>query len=98
MSDGLTESRERVGDLTADERAELDELRAEREKANAVPEDEPESTLPDTHWIHLANGDVFTGKGSATHVGGVPVIGVYAIPDELQEGAEERAAETAHKF
>lgn len=84
-------------DLTADERAELDELRATRDN-QVAPEDAPESTLPDTHWVHLANGDVFTAKGNATHVGGVPVIGVYAIPEELQEGAEERNKVQAHQF
>lgn len=95
MTDGLTESRERVGDLTAEERAELDQLRAEKEKSQPA-DNGPEKELPDTHWIHLANGDVFTAKGTATHVNGIPVIGTYEIPAELQEGSE--TAEPAHRF
>lgn len=86
-------------ELTAEERAELEQLRAEKENAQNEPQaatQNDEKELPDTHWIHLANGDVFTAKGVATHVNGVPVIGTYEIPAELQEGNE--SAEPAHRF
>lgn len=87
-------------ELTADERAELDELRAAKAAKDNEPEtaDEPESELPDTHWIHLANGDVFTAKGVTSSVDGIPVIGVYEIPAHLQEGREVPPAEQPHQF
>lgn len=82
-TEGLRDSRERVGDLTAAERAELEELRAAKVQRDNQPpaENKPEENLPDTHWLHLANGDVITARGTATHVGGVPVIGSYDIPE-----------------
>lgn len=95
MSDYSTEK-----PLSEDERAELEQLRAEREnrqnEPQAAPANVPEKELPDTHWIHLANGDVFTAKGIASHVDGIPVIGTYEIPPHLQEG--NTPAEPAHRF
>jgi hypothetical protein len=53
-------------------------------------EDEP---LPDTHWLHLADGDVIKSKGVMTHYKGIPVIGAYAIPEEIYKDATP-----AHRF
>lgn len=85
-----------MADLTDEERAELEQLRAEKNAAAEAQPVEVESTLPDTHWIHLANGDVFTAKGIASSVDGIPVIGTYEIPAHLQDGA--KPAEAEHKF
>jgi hypothetical protein len=66
--------------LNPDERAELDALRAEK-NAGPVTAAAPEQTpLPDTHWLHLGNGDVVTSKGVASHVDGIPVIHAVEIP------------------
>jgi hypothetical protein len=74
------ESWNRMSDLSPDERAELEALRAEK-NAGPVTAAAPEETpLPDTHWLHLGNGDVITSKGVATHVGDIPVLHAVEIP------------------
>jgi hypothetical protein len=60
--------------------------------------EEKVSNQPDTHWLHLADGEVIKSKGVASHVGGVPVIGAYEIPVELQEGYAESQKEAEHQF
>lgn len=50
-----------------------------------------EGVLDDTHWVHLADGRVITTKGSLSSYDGVPVIGVYAMPESI-------STEPEHKF
>jgi hypothetical protein len=68
--------------LTVDEREELDRLRDEK---NNPPEKEVKE-LPNTHWLHLANGDVVESKGVSGSIDvdgkNVPVIAHYEIPQE----------------
>lgn len=73
-------------ELTADERAELDSLRAEKAtpkqtlKEQAAEEEAAEAAKP-THWLHLANGDVVESRGTSTLHYGVPVLNSSAIVD-----------------
>jgi hypothetical protein len=85
-------------ELTEDERAELDELRANRDKDNAATkaEEEKQSKQPNTHWLHLANGDVVESKGVASHIDGIQVIGSYEIPAEKR--SDYKPEDHEHQF
>jgi hypothetical protein len=71
---------------------------AETDFSKAVP-NEPvktesaasEGTLPDTHWLHLADGRVVTTKGVMSHYDGLQVIGAYPMPETSEPTS-------AHKF
>ncbi len=76
--------------LTDNERAELEQLRAEKNAPAESPKAE-EAPLPDTHWLHLGDGTVIRSKGVATHVGDIPVLHAVEIPP-----TEEIAP--AHRF
>lgn len=73
-------------DLSNAERAELEEL---RRKNAAAPEMtvEKDVSLPPTHWLHLANGDVITSNGVKSIHEGIPVIAHYEIPADLNKPA-----------
>lgn len=84
--------------LTADEREELDELRKNRDKENASAKaaEEKQSKLPNTHWIHLADGSTIESKGVASHVDGIPVIATYEIPAEKR--SDYKPEDHEHQF
>lgn len=97
------ESRDRMvasDTLTEDERQELADLRANRdkaEKAKAAQEEKDNAPLPDTHWLNLADGTTVTSKGVASHIGGIPVVRATEIPAELIEGGNPNA-QPEHRF
>jgi hypothetical protein len=64
--------------LTIDEREELDKLRDEKNN----PPEQKKAELPNTHWLHLANGEVVESKGVSGSINGIPVIAHYEIPQE----------------
>ena len=78
--------------LTDDERAELNALRSERDNVNNAPATPDQEPLPDTHWLHLGDGQVIRSKGVTTHVDGIPVIHAVEIPSDLTNVPE------AHRF
>jgi hypothetical protein len=83
--------------LTDTEREELAQLRANAAKAEEEKKNPPsveDTPLPDTHWLHLADGQVILSKGVMSAYEGIPVIGAYAIPAEL---ADEPSV-PEHKF
>jgi len=84
--------------LSADDRAELTELRKNRDAVNADQKaaEEKQSKLPNTHWLHLANGDVAESKGVASHIDGITVIGAYEIPAEKR--SDYKPEDNEHQF
>lgn len=68
--------------LTDDERKELEELRAQK-NVTAEKTDDEKPTLPPTHWLWLANGEVIESNGVKSMHDGIPVVTHYAKPDEL---------------
>jgi hypothetical protein len=83
--------------LSDTEREELVQLRANAAKAAETEKNPPsveDTPLPDTHWLHLADGTVILSKGVMSAYEGIPVIGAYAIPAEL---ADEPSV-PEHKF
>lgn len=83
--------------LTDNERAELDELRANKDKSIVGDVPKNDAPLPDTHWLNLADGTTVITKGVASHVNGIPVLHATEIPAELQDGGNVNA-EPAHRF
>jgi hypothetical protein len=82
--------------LSDADRKDLAAFRAEKaNRDNAGNEDE--KPLPDTHWLHLGDGTVVKAKGTATHVGDLPVLHAVEIPGALIEGGDPNA-EPAHRF
>lgn len=79
-----------MADLTDDERAELENLRAEKASKPADVPAEDTVTLPPTHWLHLADGNVIETNGVKSHHEGIPVIGAYEKPQELVSPPAER--------
>lgn len=77
-------------ELTTDERAELMALRAQNMglKDNSATPVENGTTLPETHWLHLANGDVVKSNGVKSMHNGIQVIGAYEIPPVDDTSAE----------
>lgn len=69
--------------LTDAERAELNALRAAAQSQPPVQTPDNTVTLPPTHWLHLANGDVVTSNGVKSVHNGIQVIASYEIPPEL---------------
>lgn len=45
--------------------------------------------LPNTHWLHLADGTTVESKGVSGSVNGIPVIAHYEKPPELIAPAVE---------
>lgn len=70
-------------ELTADERAELESLRAAKNHATIETPANPEVSLPPTHWLWLANGNVIESNGVMSHYQGIPVVASYEKPAEL---------------
>lgn len=68
-------------DLTSDERAELEALRANKAKTESPVESVV--TLPPTHWLWRADGKVIESNGVMTHHEGIPVVACYEKPAEL---------------
>ena len=69
--------------LTDDERKELEELRAQKNATAENPVDDDKPTLPPTHWLWLANGEVIESNGVKSIHEGIPVVAHYAKPDEM---------------
>jgi hypothetical protein len=67
-------------ELTPDERAELDALRAAK---NAPVVTESAVTLPPTHWLWRADGEVIESNGVMTHHEGIQIVAAYEKPAEL---------------
>lgn len=72
-----------------------DKANRDANRVNAGNEDE--KPLPDTHWLHLGDGSVVKAKGTATHVGDLPVLHAVEIPGALLDGGDPNA-EPAHRF
>lgn len=70
-------------ELTDEERAELNKLRAEKANSEKPKEAVSEVTLPPTHWLWLANGEVLESNGVMSHHNGIPVVAAYQKPAEL---------------
>jgi hypothetical protein len=85
---------EMAEELTADERAELDELRAQKQAEKDVPKqtlkeqreaEEAEEAKKPTHWLTLGNGETVESRGTMTHFHGMPVIASTVIPEDLSD-------------
>lgn len=70
-------------DLTPDERAELESLRAAKNHEVIETPVNPDVSLPPTHWLWLANGTVLESNGVKSHHEGIPVVAAYEKPSEL---------------
>lgn len=69
--------------LTDAERAELNALRQAAQSQPPVQTPVNPVTLPPTHWLHLANGNVITSNGVRSVHEGIQVIASYEIPPEI---------------
>lgn len=91
-----------MAELTFEEREELEALKARiaELEPKTVPANNTSSengtTLPATHWIHKADGTVVTSNGVMSIHGGIPVIGCYEIPAEIQY--PDAVESSAHVF
>ena len=72
-------------ELTTPERDELIKLRALQLQGNTAetPVTDNGVTLPPSHWLHLANGQVIESNGVKSIHEGIQVIGSYEIPPEV---------------
>lgn len=73
-----------MGTLTDSERAELDQLRADKAAADAAPAAPaiPPPPPVQKYWLHLANGDVIETDGQMTMYQGIQVIGAYPVTEK----------------
>jgi cytochrome c-type biogenesis protein CcmE len=87
-------------ELTEDERRELEELRAARNERDNEEKaaEEKQSSLPNTHWLNLANGETVEAKGVMSHVDDIPVLHATEIPAKHRSDYQENQAESAHQF
>jgi hypothetical protein len=84
-----------MSELTTEERDELMKLRSrfaelQDKENNATPADSGVgTTLPATHWLHLADGSVVESNGVKSSHDGIQVIGAYEKPSETSSPANE---------